>query len=697
LLRTNLTGKANAPNSRCHTLAIMQTTNTQTTDKKPYRRLAVGGSNAAEAAVENRTGQFGLFKPSVEVIRGGDHLAACAVRIMPAHNPSLLPEDKSWAGSVAPYRKTEGGILDAATQTPAFSSWFSVIMSYSFLGRSSESLVSPMTLAAMGGASAGFSPMDMADPIHDMRTAAKNSANPMWMALTEAPQPAPGQQKDKNARAVIPYQRSLAVMNLMVYDGSKQTLTQGLYTMSLTGLENTKAEISWLLPNGYTPRDPNWTMFQLGDVTCPQYGTFGRVVKKSAAGNAQVKAVTISFADRQGANLFCPNFFQLTPEILAKRYDLLDCEKVIHIPSYQDIVEWAVKDGAFPYELIQYACGSKCDVPKQVASFGAAATGFYGQQGGYNGPAQGAYPGMPQMGAVGGMPGMMGGGMPQMGGYPGMMGGGMPMMPGAPQMGGFPGAAAQPEEEEDPHMETAPNVGGGWSNPPTEQPAPAGVLGSLPQMGAVGGLPGGLPNMGGMGGMLAGISGGTFAAGGPPVFNPPSLPGSVQQAPPPPPPAPVAQSPTAATDGLAFYVFLPGAQAAEAGTVLGQNLSSLPAGAQVSCVQPNVTNGWVAPATLGYQTVQAPPPPPPVMSAAPAPAEVAVQQSAPVAPAVPSLMHSPSPGGNAVDGPLTQDELEWCNDISAQIEGGKVTDSATIGKWSMLRLRGEASGQIKKA
>ena len=626
-----------------------------TAPQTPTRRRLTGGSSS-ENSQQASFGQFGFFRKPIQTIRANDALSQSWVRILPAFDPTLSPNDQSYKHSFAPYRDKNSGRQDVLTQTPEFSSWYVGFRGHTFLGNSDESIISPLSLGGVDGAATN--PMMTSDPIVDMLNVARK--DPRFAHLTAKP-------TTKNDHPILSYPRMLFAVNLLECSPQGQ-FRQAPHILSGTALDSIKEELSWLRPAAVAVRDPNWPDYQLGDVTCPTHGLFGRALKKNNPSNPNVQFRTLSFAARNGvAPYFNGAPWALPQSVLEQRVDLQDVDNVLLIPTYQEIVDWAVSDGFVPLELIRIACGNKANVAGEDMHASRTSVTMPGM------PGMGM-PMMPGMSAAPGMAGMPGMGMPVM---PGM--GGAPAMAGMPGMGmmaGSVGAPAMDLQQETESDEIPGLAGDNWNNPPAlQQP-------------------------------------------GLPAFNPPALPmqpgaqvPQPQPQPQPTPNAPAFNPPAATAPPREYYVVLPGQSAPQPDKVTEAQLLHLPAGCYVSCAfQPALFEGWklieeVAPRPAAApqaqvpaftQAAQVPQQMAPTMAAHP-------QQMAPTMAAQPQQMvHQPmsavqAPGmqTDTGAGPLNEAELGTLKELTALMNQAQLSDPASIEQWTRLFERANQHNQTQ--
>jgi len=452
-------------------------------------RIAAGSAAVVDDEFDS-SGRY--FKDGVRAIFPTEKEPMWA-RILPALDDNMSPHDAARKTSFAPYRDMHSGRVDNEVKggTPAFTSWFVLGYVYQWLGRSGMSFTSPKQLT-LAGITADQAPC----PVMDLARTARLDARFAGLTKKQADPRRPGKE-------IVPLPgrpKVKAAMNAVAQ--IKGQLTQGLLVTSAQSLGALKETLSWPTSYGQQPRDPNFQQFLLGDVTHPNTGLLTCIkIVPPAPNSGGFPYLGFHFTERENC-LGTERVFPVGPEALANRYDLGSLD-IWRIPSYQEIVDMLVGDGAFPLELIHIACGHRANVrggtgmtgaPGAIpgAAVGAAAGGFGNTPAGFGAPA-GAAP----VGGFGGAPAGGFGGAPT--GAPAGFGGGAPAgFGGGAPAGGFGGAPAG-----------APAGFGGGAPAGFGGGAPAGFGGGAPAgFGAPAGAPAGFG-----GGAPAGFGGGAPAGG----------------------------------------------------------------------------------------------------------------------------------------------------------------------------------------
>lgn len=285
--------------------------------------------------------------------------------ILPAFDSSMNPLDAAFKDSVMPYRdknyKTETGAY-------AFSGWFVSVQGYKFYGKGMSTFISPRTVGAP-------------DPIYELTTYVRNamrSGDKTYAYLVERYAPKSG----KFTALMNPGMMHLVNIwgnntNVRAKDQSTKNRVLLLATTAFTKL------VSDLDSYGTTDdADPNWPNYLYGDPTDPDRAiicTPSSYSTVASGSNRQIscQVLNLGTVTPQGQILhLATQRTKVTPEMLRGRYNLTDTENVLHIPSYDEIVELLVEEELVPYELVEKVCSGKCQnfpVRAKRASFAAPA------------------------------------------------------------------------------------------------------------------------------------------------------------------------------------------------------------------------------------------------------------------------------------------------------------------------------------
>ncbi len=316
----------------------------------------LGGSQSEEFV--GGDSRYGIYMPGVKAVYpSAKKIIRC--RVLPARDLSLSVNDAAFAESFIPYRDSASPRIDEDTKSPAFTSWYTMIVEYTMIGNLKTSVLSPITLQRLGVQGA-----DVRDPYNIVRKYAKDNAR--WAHLLE--------QKlgvGKNSTDILPKLKFSGIMNVLAFDPQTNQPDNALMKLSFTSLKDLKGKLTAPRPAAQQPvTNDEWSnMFMLGDITSPLYGLMG-TVQSTQLGTISTAAMHFSQSAflLQGHQTYPidPN----TPfgkAALAGRYNFFS-DKVLKILPFQDLVELMVADGSIPYDLIQEALCNVCAVPARPAN-----------------------------------------------------------------------------------------------------------------------------------------------------------------------------------------------------------------------------------------------------------------------------------------------------------------------------------------
>ena len=320
-------------------------------------KLNIRGGSAGEPT---RTFQSPFFQAEVKSLelRTKD---VYKLRLLPAFNRDILPDDPSYKISYLPYRRTNGDI-DKVTQTPAFTDWYYIMQGYTWLGRQGKGFLSPLNLHE-GPMAGGI------DPIADCLFYARRHEDPSVKALAKKP------ENVKNAKAIIPSTRRFCFFN--AYAERENAWDVYACWGSQTTLEDLKTQLAIKGGRGDQIISPAFQEFLYGDVTDPQEGLLATVKKGTIGiGNQTLETSLFTFSKNtqslDGAELFPYDpASEAGQAILAARYDFMD-DTVVKVATYQEILDYIVEDGTIPYWLIEEACSNFGTLAPEPASSKAA-------------------------------------------------------------------------------------------------------------------------------------------------------------------------------------------------------------------------------------------------------------------------------------------------------------------------------------
>jgi hypothetical protein len=300
-----------------------------------------GGSAGAEKLEKDRNEVISMFHAGVDYYypKGTESVR---MKILPARASAdtMSRQDPEWPYSVLPYRDMTGEILDAATQTEAFTNWFAVIKGYRFFGRNGDSFISPLTLKLAGVTD----PNECADPIRDCYNWIKREGGEQYKHLIDKP-------KDQKKDAPVSYPKDIVIFCAEVCKDNKWT--PRLVVTSTAAKDDLLRQLSIGTPyKSNEPYDPDFPMYLYGDITNPERGLVVHTCSKKTP-TYSFNGFAIGDSEREVSNATA----RVTPrEALAKRPALLSCD-TLKILTYQELVDYIVADGTIPVEVIEAACG----------------------------------------------------------------------------------------------------------------------------------------------------------------------------------------------------------------------------------------------------------------------------------------------------------------------------------------------------
>lgn len=300
--------------------------------------MLLGGSHADGP----RTFTHGFFAEGTKATQfkaSGNYF----LRFLPAFD-----EDKKgtpdYESSYVPYRSNELP-EDWKTKTPGFTSWFFVVQGYTFYGKSNQTLLSPLSTVHGNQSKLGK------DPISDIRKFCEKSDDPTIRALTE--------DKSFKERAPAPSTRYFVLCNvlLMTDVNSKRTENQvGVFTNA--AWNDLKVKMAMRAGRNDEVISKSWEDFLYGDVTNPSEGLAATVRETSADSAENIRFAGAHFSDSPG-RLDGHQKWDLSdkPEALTNRYMIGD-PSVTRIWTYDEVLDYVVKDGVIPYSVVEQACSA---------------------------------------------------------------------------------------------------------------------------------------------------------------------------------------------------------------------------------------------------------------------------------------------------------------------------------------------------
>lgn len=271
-------------------------------------------------------------------------------RLLPCYDLSLDTVDEAFKTGVSPYRIDDW--RDSATGTLAFSEFAVNMTCYTYLGRSQNRLISPSSRAQWSHENAAE---DIADPFVDMINTVSNANNPVWQAIVT--------RKDDVTGPLLPAAVVRTFYNMWGMRLGERAPYNAVVDTSSGAFLDLRNQLNYEATPDAPGRDPNWSQYLLGDVTDPAHGLVTLVgLITIPAQRKKLNGFTFQLDGGDRNTLSGIAERAVGADVLAGRSLLLSEESVFKILSYQELVDFAIADGAFPLELIKQACGHMANV-----------------------------------------------------------------------------------------------------------------------------------------------------------------------------------------------------------------------------------------------------------------------------------------------------------------------------------------------
>jgi len=281
------------------------------------------------------------------------------LRILPAFDQSKVgtPEYKeSWV----PYRDRELP-EDIATKTPGFTSWYFVVQGYTFFGRGTHSLLSPLSYPTKGSRSG-------IDPIFDIRNYCRKSEDPNLVALVD--------DKASKGSPPVPNARYYVLVNtLMMTDMTSRNTENQIGIFTNAAWNDFKGKLALRAGRGDEVISADWEDFLYGDITHPEQALAVRVKEATMESNPNIKFAGMFLSNVDG-RLDGHQKWSITDtedsgkSVLQSRYEIGDMDNVTKIWTYDEMLDLVVQDGVVPYDVIERACAPYAPngIPSQSSS-----------------------------------------------------------------------------------------------------------------------------------------------------------------------------------------------------------------------------------------------------------------------------------------------------------------------------------------
>lgn len=330
----------------------------------------VGGS-AGRKFESNETSEFSkmpqinMFKPKGLFPTVLKEKANVTGFILPSFDSSLSEYDQSRVSSWEAYR--DASSFDQSTGLNEFTSWFIPLGTlddtgkyvtkggiYQYFGNSKSTFISPSLIPGQS------------DPIMDLRIhifKKRKEGDTTYIHLTERPKYNAANPKETAVWA-LPSTKMAYLINAYCtgsnqYDDDHTKMMNRILMLNSAAFDELIKDLDAYRPGNMTSIDPNWPDFMFGDITNPERAI--KFTSQAAKTNISFTKMCLGTYDRRTGLSYVTEDLTTHPEILAGRYDLTDTDNLIHIPTYDEVVNQLVIEGTVPYNLIAEVCGKKCE------------------------------------------------------------------------------------------------------------------------------------------------------------------------------------------------------------------------------------------------------------------------------------------------------------------------------------------------
>lgn len=270
--------------------------------------------------------------------------------ILPAFDSSMNKTDTAYKAGYSPYRVRN--VSDPTTGCPYFSDWFVTLEGYNYYGNGKMNFFSPKSVGCP-------------DPIQELRDFCwkkHNAGDFAYDYLINRPE-------KFGEPFALPKTTKLTMLNVVCPATYEKDPVQGdtnrIMILKSSATDRLFEDLNEPVYRGMAsiPSD-EWTeLFCRGDVTNPASAVQFTIATDTLKNNMEYTYLALGrVVIENGHRTFRCNRTVITEEQLMGRFDLTDTEHVIHVPSYQEIVDMLIQDNLVPFELIQTVCGEKANV-----------------------------------------------------------------------------------------------------------------------------------------------------------------------------------------------------------------------------------------------------------------------------------------------------------------------------------------------
>lgn len=270
--------------------------------------------------------------------------------IMPAFDPAYSPEDPARKTSWHAYRSNTEVIPSGPGKgLGAFTDWFIFVLGYAYYGEGMSTFVSPLTIGED-------------DPIQDIRKyiySQKNKGITDYEYLVE---------KGKSRTDIRPIPAVSKLMLINVWSGAgnakvkDQTVGNRVLVLKEQAANKLFSDLNAFRPAAIAqPFDADWPHFLYGDPTHPDHAIEVTSMEYTPAQGFPGTALNLGemTMTSPGTMSLSSKRVIITEDMLSGRYELNDIENVLHIPTYEEMVDLLVEEAIIPYNLIKTVCSTK--------------------------------------------------------------------------------------------------------------------------------------------------------------------------------------------------------------------------------------------------------------------------------------------------------------------------------------------------
>ena len=276
----------------------------------------------------------------------------CTGVILPAFDSTLSLDDKERATSWEPYRTEEE---DKETGNRKFSGWFGTVLGYRFYGTNKSTFVSPRTI-------------EQADPLIDIRNYLYRQLR--QGLIQESYVKSLTERNQVTWTTPVPRTLSLTLLNVWASPVNElakdKTETNQVLVLGQQAAIKLMEDLNELRPSILEVTDQDWPLYLYGDPTNPAHAIKFRQMqytpqaKSGSSSSFSGPALNLGNTRVRGTSMTVDiEYTPITKTMLEGRYDFADLDNVLHIPSYNEIVDQLIEEELVPYDLVAKVCADK--------------------------------------------------------------------------------------------------------------------------------------------------------------------------------------------------------------------------------------------------------------------------------------------------------------------------------------------------